>query len=78
MKVKKPLQNPKRKEPGGCLPAASRLEFFSVPDVLVKIRFPFSVCIYKGLLVVITIDDALKGFRVGRGLDVVSRQGFIF
>ena len=27
LKVKKPLRNPKRKEPGGCLPAASRLDF---------------------------------------------------
>ena len=33
LKVKKPLRNPKRKEPGGCLPAASRLDFFSIPDM---------------------------------------------
>ena len=31
LKVKKPLRNPKRKEPGGCLPAASRLDFFLDP-----------------------------------------------
>ena len=31
LKGKKPLQNPKRKEPGGCLSAASRLEFFFSP-----------------------------------------------
>jgi len=31
LKVKKPLRNPKRKEPGGCLSAASRLDFFLDP-----------------------------------------------
>ena len=31
--LQKNLQDPKRKEPGGCLPAASRLDFFLIPDM---------------------------------------------
>nr|DAW51879.1 MAG TPA: hypothetical protein [Caudoviricetes sp.] len=72
-----------KKKRAGRLPSSSfpaPIFSCSIPNVFSEICLPLRFCIRKGLLVVLTIDDALQSLLVRAGLHIVAgkRSGLSF